>query len=904
MPPAVGGPVGYTPPEGGWGWAVVAGAFISIGFSYAFPKCITVFYRDIELIFNASASQVSWISSINACFIYAGGPISSILVNRYGSRPVMILGGCLSGAGLIAASFCNSVEALYFYVGVVGGLGLAFNLNPALIMISKYFYKRRPFANGIAMAGTPVFLATLAPMNSWCYDLFGLRGSFLILGGLLLNCCVAGALMRPIGPKRKPALEEPDTSQKKKTVMEIINSFIDLSLFKHRGFLLYLTGNVVLFCGIFTPLVFLSNFAKTKDIPNDKAASLLSVLAIVDMVARPSMGTVANTKWVRPRVQHFFAASVLFNAICHLLAPQAVDYLGFIIYSAFFGFGFGWLSSILFETLMDLVGAERFSSAVGLVTILECVPVLLAPPLLGKFKDIYNDYKYTYISCGIILLVASLFLFVGMGINYRLLDKEAKEEAKRAQLKETRAEEELLKEKDLGFFPQIPSRLIEEHSLLFIIGEDQLSLCADTTMAPAVGGPVGYTPPEGGWGWAVVAGAFISIGFSYAFPKSITVFFKDIEVIFNATSSQVSWISSIMLAVMYGGGLGLSFNLNPALTMIGKYFYKRRPIANGIAMAGSPVFLSTLAPLNSWFYDRFGWRGSFLILGGLLFNCCVAGSLMRPIGPKPKPAVKGPSTSAEKKTVMETINSFIDLSLFKHRGFLLYLLGNIVMFFGLFTPLVFLSNYAKSKHISKEKAAFLLSILAFVDMVARPSMGTVANTKWVRPRVQYYFAASVLLNGVCHLLAPQSVDYLGFVIYAIFFGFAFGWLSAVLFETLMDLVGTERFSSAVGLVTIVECGPVLLGPPLLGKFNDIYHDYQYTYMACGIILVVGSLFLFVGMGINYRLLDKEAKAEAKKAQLKGKENESTMDIADKETGNEAAAALRVGDISKTAEDAV
>ncbi len=53
--------------------------------------------------------------------------------------------------------------------------------------------------------------------------------------------------------------------------------------------------------------------------------------------------------------------------------------------------------------------------------------------------------------------------------------------------------------------------------------------------------------------------------------------------------------------------------------------------------------------------------------------------------------------------------------------------------------------------------------------------------------------------------------------YSICFGFAFGWLSSVLFETLMDLVGAQRFSSAVGLVTIVECGPVLLGPPLLGE---------------------------------------------------------------------------------------
>lgn len=268
---------------------------------------------------------------------------------------------------------------------VFTGLGLAFNLNPALIMISKYFYKKRPFANGIAMAGTPVILSTLAPLNSWFYDQFGLRGSFLILGGLLLNCCIAGSLMRPIGPKAETAVSINATGEKK-TVTQIINNLIDLSLFKHRGFLLYLIGNILLFCGIFTPLVFLSNYAKTKNISNEKAASLLSVLAFVDMVVRPSMGTVANSKWVRPRIQYFFAASVLFNGVCHLLAPLAQDYFGFVIYSAFFGFGFGWLSSVLFETLMDLVGAQRFSSAVGLVTVLESVPVLLAPPMLGKSK--------------------------------------------------------------------------------------------------------------------------------------------------------------------------------------------------------------------------------------------------------------------------------------------------------------------------------------------------------------------------------------------------------------------------------------------------------------------------------------------------------------------------------------
>ncbi|KAL6119533.1 slc16a1 [Pungitius sinensis] len=465
MPPAPAGPARPTPPEGGWGWAVVLGAFISIGFSYAFPKSITVFFKEIEVIFDATPSQVSWISSIMLAVMYAGGPISSILVNRFGSRPIILVGGCLAGSGLIAASFCNTVGQLYFFIGVVGGLGLAFNLNPALTMIGQYFYKRRPIANGIAMAGSPVFLSTLAPLNTWLYDQFGWRGSFLILGGLLLNCCVAGSLMRPLVAKVQLSKLDPEADevkavdslppQPKKTVLQTINSFIDLTLFKHRGFLLYLFGNVIMFFGLFAPLVFLSNFAKSKDISKEKAAFLLSVLALVDMFARPSMGMLANTKWVRPRIQYFFAAAVLYNGVCHVLAPLSSDYTGFVIYAIFFGFAFGWLSAVLFETLMDLVGAQRFSSAVGLVTIVECGPVLLGPPLTGQFYNYYQHYDYTYISCGIILIFASLVLFLGMGLNYHLLAKEKKNE-------ELKEQEEPKEERAAMLAPPSPSKSDEE----------------------------------------------------------------------------------------------------------------------------------------------------------------------------------------------------------------------------------------------------------------------------------------------------------------------------------------------------------------------------------------------------------------------------------------------------------
>lgn len=287
-------------------------------------------------------------------------------------------------------------------------------------------------------------------------------------------------------------------------------------------------------------------------------------------------------------------------------------------------------------------------------------------------------------------------------------------------------------------------------------------------------------------------------------------------------------------------GLGLAFNLQPSVTIIGTYFHVKRPMANGLAMTGSPVVLCTLAPLNQLLFDSFGWRGSFLILGSITLHCCVAGALMRPVNknvrPKPKaelPECNGgeeaatvdipaqtdnllPEENQNESSSQSCIDRFVDFSLFKHRGFLIYLAGNVILFFGFFAPVVFMAPYAKHLGIDEYSAAFLLSIFALSDMFVRPATGFIGNTKWIRPRIQYFFSFAVTYNGICHLLCPLANGYVGLAIYAIFFGLAFGMLSALLFEVLMDLVGAHRFSTAVGLVTIIECGPVLLGPPLSG----------------------------------------------------------------------------------------
>lgn len=66
----------------------------------------------------------------------------------------------------------------------------------------------------------------------------------------------------------------------------------------------------------------------------------------------------------------------------------------------------------------------------------------------------------------------------------------------------------------------------------------------------------GVKAPDGGWGWAVLVGSFVITGFSYAFPKAVSVFFKELIQEFGVGYSDTAWISSILLAMLYGTGTG------------------------------------------------------------------------------------------------------------------------------------------------------------------------------------------------------------------------------------------------------------------------------------------------------------------------------------------------------------
>lgn len=49
------------------------------------------------------------------------GPLCSILVERFGCRITVMVGGLLSGVGMVASAFSNSLSQLYLTAGFITG---------------------------------------------------------------------------------------------------------------------------------------------------------------------------------------------------------------------------------------------------------------------------------------------------------------------------------------------------------------------------------------------------------------------------------------------------------------------------------------------------------------------------------------------------------------------------------------------------------------------------------------------------------------------------------------------------------------------------------------------------------------------------------------------------------------
>ncbi|KAJ8246255.1 hypothetical protein GJAV_G00265530 [Gymnothorax javanicus] len=417
-------------PDGGWGWVVLAASVIVLALTLAFPSCIGIFYTDLQAAFQASNSETSWVPSIMTAVLHAGGPLCSVLVERYGCRATVMVGGVLSGLGMAASSFTNSIVELYITAGVITGLGFCLSYQPAVAILGKYFARRRAFANAMSSTGTAIGLSTLPFLAEYLRSQLAWRGSFLVLGGLLLNCCVCGAVMRPVGPKyggaasnraREPhPLQTTGEDGPKECVRTWLTAFW-ASMSRYMGFdvfrsnvrfRMYALGITWMMLGFVVPLIFLVPYATSHGMEQDQAALLLAILGFVNIAVRPPAGLLFTLPWFRGRHVYVFSTALLVCGLSNSVCCIAASFQVLLVYVLTYGLSMSVVGSLLFTVLMDVVEMSRFPAALGLLAIMESVTLLVGPPLAGMLVDRTGIYIHLFYSCSIIVASSALFIMV------------------------------------------------------------------------------------------------------------------------------------------------------------------------------------------------------------------------------------------------------------------------------------------------------------------------------------------------------------------------------------------------------------------------------------------------------------------------------------------------------------
>lgn len=192
-----GQPSDIQPASAEWraGWKLVLAASAGFSFFSVMMGAIGLFIEPLSKEFGWSRTLVSSGPSIATATTAILAPLVGILIDRFGSRPVVLPGVVLTILAIAAFSLANGSPAQWMM------LWLAFGIVATLIKstawtaaVVGFFDKSRGLALGLTLSGTAVAQSIVPPLCNWLMIEFGWRGALVWLavgwGGVTFLLCL------------------------------------------------------------------------------------------------------------------------------------------------------------------------------------------------------------------------------------------------------------------------------------------------------------------------------------------------------------------------------------------------------------------------------------------------------------------------------------------------------------------------------------------------------------------------------------------------------------------------------------------------------------------------------------------------------------------------------------------
>jgi len=398
------------PPDGGWGWVVVAASFLCCfvldGIGYSFG----ILLNPIMEHYGEGKGPISLVGSILAGTIMLVGPIASFFVNMFGARIVCIAGAFISSLAIFVSTFSPNVPFLAVSYGVIGGFGLGMMYVPAVTSVGYWFEKRRSLVTGISTCGSGAGTIVFAPLATALEASLGWQGCNRVLSGMCLMCALFGLTMRPVPLTKKDeenSIQEIKNANKAKQTEEV--AFLDgetalttkddlkdekvktadVPLYKNPAFIMIMAGNLPAVMGLYIPYMFLPAMSEERGLTSTQASILISIIGAFNTAGRVISGAVTD----HPKVDALLVTSfaLFFGAMAPLLMDLCSTYVAYILVSILFGLSLSAWPAVTSSMLVDLLGLEKLTSAFGVLTCIRGLAAFLGPPVAGFVVDMSKE---------------------------------------------------------------------------------------------------------------------------------------------------------------------------------------------------------------------------------------------------------------------------------------------------------------------------------------------------------------------------------------------------------------------------------------------------------------------------------------------------------------------------------
>lgn len=308
-----------------------------------------------------------------------------------------------------------------------------------------------------------------------------------------------------------------------------------------------------------------------------------------------------------------------------------------------------------------------------------------------------------------------------------------------------------------------------------------------------------------------------------------------------ASLSQQVW--SLFLSHGLLCGIGASLVYFPIVSAPSHWFWQRRGLALGVAVAGSGAGGLVLSPAIETLIDSIGVRWtlrflaftSFLIVTivGLLLRLPPQYEIKQQRKKSDSTAVQSIEAGLEKPTTLKgTI-----LKLFKDRRFVLLLCMGFLVSLGYLAPFYLLPSYAVKIGLSSWQGALVGGVLSGASAFGRIGIGFSADYVGHINGLALCLAMSAIS---CAILWPIALNLGLLMTFAIIYGVFVGGFTALLPVVYADLFGVDDLATVTGIQNTSFGITTLVGTPIVTAIANGSGNFILASIFSGVMIFLAA----------------------------------------------------------------